>query len=98
MLPAAQTPGVLVRPSRSTTAKPSGSTARPRLSSNPSGCGTLRGRMNTAARGIDASVGERYAHQSVGVDDESDDFAVDNPYAACCELCPVRARSRRWCG
>ena len=51
-LPAAQTPGMLVRPRGSTTAKPAGSRSQPSPASSPSAWGTLSGRMNTAVRGI----------------------------------------------
>ena len=51
-LPAAQTPGTLVRPVASTTGKPAPSSPQPRPARRPSSWGVFPGRMNTAVRPI----------------------------------------------
>ena len=87
-LPAADTPGVLVRPSRSTTTKPSASTSTPKSGEQAAGVGDVAGADEHRRSRDDPSVGECYPRQPVVVDDEPDDFAVDDANPARIELRP----------
>ena len=78
MLPAAQTPGTLVRPVVSTVTQPSASTSQPRPTSRAL-FGTKRGGTNSASRGNDAAVVHLHAAQLVRVvDDQLVDGAFDD--------------------
>ena len=88
-LPAAQTPGTLVRPVGSVVTQPSSSTSQPRPTSRWL-FGTKRGGTNSASRGHDAAVGHLDAAQPVVVvDDELLDGAFDDADGAGDQLGPL---------
>ena len=91
-LPAAQTPGTLVRPVASTATQPFCPVSQPTPVSRVS-CGTKCGRTNTAERGTTGRL-ELDAGQLVRLDDEAGDGGVDDTDGASDELLALRHRQR----
>ena len=88
-LPAAHTPGTLVRPVESVVTQPSSSTSQPRSTSSWL-FGTNRGGTNSASRGTTQPVVHLHATQSVVVDDQLFDFPFDHADRAGDQLGPLR--------
>ena len=87
-LPAAHTPGLLVRPVASTVTKPASSRSQPRAASEAVGVGDVAGPDEHRGARDDAAVGEFDAAQPVVLDDEPRDDAVLDADAAGVELAP----------
>ena len=81
-LPAAQTPGTLVRPAASARTSPSRRSSQPRAAARPSACGLQRGAHEERVARDGAAVGELDRAQAVVGDDEALDRAVDDRDAA----------------
>ena len=77
-LPAAQTPGTLVRPSRSTRRSPSSRSSQPSAAARPSACARTAGRMKSASRAMMVPPRELHAAELVVVNDEALDGAFDD--------------------